>query len=179
MKRQMSDLVLEKYDPSTETFTPSDVQVVTWDLLGENGLSVPEDSSVFVVATMYDVPRTMIAALRNLRRRYNNPYVAVFNSVKALEEITEAVPGVNLIAVSQFVPNEIKDKPAWQVNFTRQALAAGCAGAIISSPSMSKESCCRFISLHPNAAAPTSARWRSACCGCWRNWRNTGSATAI
>lgn len=129
----MSELLLEKYDPSTETFTPSDAQIITWDdLLGEGGLSVPEDSSVFVIATMYDTPRTMIAALHNLRRWNNNPYAAVFNSARALEEITEAVPGVNLIAVSKFVPKEVKDKPAWQVSFTRQALTAGCAGALVS-----------------------------------------------
>lgn len=129
----MSELVLEKFDPSTETFTPSDAQVITWDdLLSEQGLNVPENSSVFVVATMYDIPWTMTAALRNIRRLSKDPYAAVFNSPRHLEEVVEARTGVNLIAVSNFVPSEVVDRSAWQIDFTRQALASGCAGAIVS-----------------------------------------------
>lgn len=129
----MTGLSLEKFDSSTETFIKSDAQVITWDdLLSKNVWTEPIDSSIFVVAIMYDIPRTMIAALRNLKKQCDNPYAAVFNSPRHLKEVVEARTGVNLMAVSNFVPSEVVDKPAWQIDFTRQALVAGCAGAIVS-----------------------------------------------
>lgn len=125
----MSQKQLEQYEHESGLFVPFEAEPISWDTV--MGGNFPEPGShVIVTATLYDIPRTTIAALRKLER-YDNPYATVYNSPRALEETANALPDVNLVANMMIPPSEVKDVGAWQQDTTRLFLAAGCAGALV------------------------------------------------
>lgn len=131
----MTQPFVERYDPFSETFVPlPDMKVLIMpDLLTSQTLQpeIPDDSKVFVVATIYDVAETTIRALRNAARRWQKSYASVFNSPRAIKEIVEAQTGAIPIMNVSFPPREIKDRLAWQQAMLERAFTAGCLGGLV------------------------------------------------
>lgn len=131
----MNRPTLERYDHASESFIPySEAVVVTVidDVLFKGKWpEAPEGSPVVIATNMYDIPATMIAALRNLNRLYPGSSAFVYQSPPKLEKIAKAQTGINLIATTVHPADEVEDVPKWQNEFARNAFAAGCIGAVV------------------------------------------------
>jgi hypothetical protein len=124
---------VEIYDLAQQEFVPFAADIIDWDTLLGSQQWPPKNGMrpVVVTANLYDIPRTMIAALRNLNKHYPSAYSMVYNYPRNLREVAEAQTGINMVVVTTFPPIEIANKRAWQEMTVHQSLGAGCVGALV------------------------------------------------
>lgn len=129
----MPGVNFEIYNHQSGTFSLlSPHQLITLDTTFQKEWPEPHPNhDIYMVAPMYDIPNTMIAALKVLARNYPDAHAVVYQSDRAMQKIQAAQTGIKLIAeatLPQILP--VDHEAGEQLTVTR-LMAAGCVGALI------------------------------------------------
>jgi len=129
----MSGPRFELYDHAVGLFTlfPEKDTVTMESILRNSWPEPPDGRQIIYTAPMYDIPITMIRALRNFGKSYNGALAVIYQTPNAIEEIIEADTGIGLIIEASLPPLGIPNRKAWQHKTIEQSVGAGCVGALI------------------------------------------------
>lgn len=126
---------IEQYSPANHSVLKVDhaFAVDILDLLTSDWQdTVPKEQPFLMAGNIYDIPITTIKALKNLNKIFPGCFATVYNSSRAIKEVTEANTGIEVVVAANFVPMEIKSETLeWKKEFTRRAFVAGCVGAVV------------------------------------------------
>lgn len=129
----MSGPRFELYNHEADSFTlfPEKDTITMESVLKSSWPEPPDGRPIIMAAPMYDIPITMIRALRNFGKSYNGAHAVIYQTPNAIEEIIEADTGIGLIVEASLPPFGIPNRKAWQHKTIEQSVGAGCVGALI------------------------------------------------